>query len=341
MSPSSRLSAFKILKDVVWVSAYHCAEDKESINRFFRNLADRKINLPFITYIKENYKCHLNLVVGKKHALTTTYLIEAHCGKASFNAIGASILSVFPHKSDPGIMGSFLDLFHKNNISPGLFANSHSAISVVLPHKDIEKSTNALFDTFTFSTYRTPADWRLAQKGKEVLYREVVASYQEKKPKVYGLQWSEKNEILQIILNRDSLSTVGAVFNELSNIGIHLTFLSTIPQNQTKGEATLFFCLPEPQKRNYESIIKKLPPLVLVSRKPSIALFFMNGPHFGDRYGIINELLASFNNARVEPLALSCSIASIIGVISRGQIHQAIEAIQDCFDVPTITKQDP
>jgi hypothetical protein len=66
----------------------------------------------------------------------------------------------------------------------------------------------------------------------------------------------------------------------------------------------------------------------------------MNGPHFGDRYGIISELLTSLNEAQVELLGLSCSIHTISGVLSADQIQPAIEAIQKCFEVPSIIKKE-
>jgi hypothetical protein len=66
----------------------------------------------------------------------------------------------------------------------------------------------------------------------------------------------------------------------------------------------------------------------------------MNGPHFGDRYGIISELLKSLDEVQVELLGLSCSIHTISGVLSADKIHPAIEAIQKCFDVPSVIKKE-
>jgi len=36
------------------------------------------------------------------------------------------------------------------------------------------------FEPFTFSAYQTPDDWKLAQEGKEQLYKEVVATIRRK-----------------------------------------------------------------------------------------------------------------------------------------------------------------
>ncbi len=66
----------------------------------------------------------------------------------------------------------------------------------------------------------------------------------------------------------------------------------------------------------------------------------MNGPHFGDRYGIVSDLLRSFKKDGVDLLGLNCTIASIIGVVPSPHIQPAIQAIQGCFEVPSVTKKE-
>jgi aspartokinase len=73
---------------------------------------------------------------------------------------------------------------------------------------------------------------------------------------------------------------------------------------------------------------------------PSVAIFSMNGPHFGDRYGIVSELLESLVRRQVDLLALGCTIASISGVVHLHQYEAALEAIQESFEVPSVTKRN-
>jgi aspartokinase len=65
----------------------------------------------------------------------------------------------------------------------------------------------------------------------------------------------------------------------------------------------------------------------------------MNGPHFGDRYGIVSDLFTALDSAQIELLGLSCSIHSVTGALPGDKIHAALEAIQACFDVPSIIKR--
>lgn len=103
-------------------------------------------------------------------------------------------------------------------------------------------------------------------------------------------------------------------------------------------EVDYFFCLPVSETgpaENLQSFLNKrsLEPPV------SVASLSMNGPHFGDRYGIASDLLQAFRVAGVEVCGLSCSVASITAVVPEQQTHFAIEAIQNCFEVPSVIER--
>ena len=65
----------------------------------------------------------------------------------------------------------------------------------------------------------------------------------------------------------------------------------------------------------------------------------MNGPHFGDRYGLVSQVLSALDHAEVELLALGCTVASINGVVRSGQIGDAIRALEKFFEVPSVNRR--
>ncbi|MCP4667223.1 MAG: hypothetical protein GY849_12750, partial [Deltaproteobacteria bacterium] len=200
------------------------------------------------------------------------------------------------------------------------------------------RASSALFGPFSFSAYRTPEDWKLAQKGKEQLYKEVVASYQEQRPKVYGLEYQDRQELLSITLNSRNMGDFGVSFKEFSRLGLHLTFLATDPCEEEDMEKVVF-CLPHAEEGSHSGIISEIASGMDTRSITPVATFSMNGPHFGDRYGIVTELLTSFENNGVEILGLGCTIASITGAVPSPHLKAAIQAIQACFDVPTVMEK--
>ncbi|MBW1804949.1 MAG: hypothetical protein JRJ06_01000, partial [Deltaproteobacteria bacterium] len=48
----------------------------------------------------------------------------------------------------------------------------------------------------------------------------------------------------------------------------------------------------------------------------------------------------AFEDNGIELLGLSCTIASITGVVPSTQLDPAIRAVQNCFEVPNVIKKE-
>ncbi len=337
MTVQAALGGFKILKDVVRISVV--SDGKGFPEKLFRRIAEERINLPYVTLVSEGPFCGLNIVVEAVDEEKVCRLITEKYGKIFTVASRSAVLSVFPHRRNPEISARLFEAFEQQSLEPDALANSPSTISVVLKQDLIESASHALFEPFTFSAYQTPEDWKLAQQGKEKLYKEVVATYQEKKPKVYGLEVYEGQHMVQIKLNRAKITHVGASFRGFARLSMNLIFLATSPSHE-QGKRILAFCLPASQSEAYGRVIKRIAPQIDFQEIPSVIVFSMNGPHFGDRYGIVSELFESLASRHVDLLALSCTIASVTGVVPSHQFGPALEAIQERFGVPSVTKRE-
>ena len=339
MTSSLRLGGFKVLKDVTLISLVSPEEMGDLPARLCRAIADKKMNLPYVSVIDNGRSWGMHIMVDAATRAPATRLVDQESDSLAASVSESAILSVFPHRSNPTVVGSLLEVFDREGIETQSYANSPSAVSAVVKRDLIRKAGNALFDTFNFGAYRTPEDWKLAQKGKEQLYKEVVASYQEKKPKVYGLEFREGLEFLHIRLDGGGIGQIGTALRELSQLGVNLTFISKNPY-RLQGAEDLFFCLPPSSDCPNAEVMGRMAPQVVIDTIFPVATFSMNGPHFGDRYGIVGELLRAIKESGIDLLALNCSIASIIGVVPLDQIQPAIRAIRGCFEVPSVTQKE-
>ncbi len=332
MSDSPRLGGFKTLNNVVWVSLLGPAGDDTLATRLCHLLAGEEVNLPFLTVGGLGTAPGVNFVVEVQDAPGVKAAIEGTFSRCEINMREAGVFSLFPHKSDPLVLGTLLTAFGERSIRPLAMANSHSAVSVVLEKDAFDQAVAALFGPFHISGYRTPADWREAQKGKEALFKEVIASYREERPKVYGLALHETQELLDVRFAPHQLSRMGRVFRAFSEAGHFLTFLISLPARDRAFH--FLFSLPGDQHHD-ETILGLMNDGVEVRHYP-VTFFAMNGPHFGDRYGIAGDILHALDQAEVDYLGLGCSVASVTGVLRAGQADRAVAAIKSCCDVPSI-----
>jgi aspartokinase len=335
MTAQTRLSAFKILKGVARISLIESDGKSRFPTEFCLLMARERINLLFLTCGYQDGSWGLNAAVDSSDAQKVLDLIEKYFANAFLYTAESGILSLFPHRSDPIVAGSLFQVLDMTGIEPDALAYSNSAISVVLQKDAIETTTSALFEPFQFSAYRTPADWKLAQKGKEQLFKEVVASYQEKKPKVYSLGWQEDQNLFRIELKNRDMSPVGDMFTDFAQKGFQLPYLTSTPSIEQQG-LNLYLSIHNYDQKRYPHLFNETLPDAITTRVAPVAVFSMNGPHFGDRYGIASELLMAFDKASVELLALGCAIASISGIVPADQIKIATDALEGCFEVPSV-----
>jgi len=312
-----KLGGFKTLKGMAKFSLVIPEKSNLTPALLLKSVTGKKINLPYLTCVHGKEYWGLNMLVESDRGLSLSLLIEEITGKPFKQTSSCSILSIFPHKKDPDILSLIIKAFKANNVNPEALALSPSAISVVLKEKDLNRASASLFGPFSFSAYRTPEDWKLAQKGKEHIYKEVIASYQEKRPKVYGLECYLDQEIGYFDLKPYSPESAECL-SRISSADHILTFAASSP-DQSCSRETLGICFSASDELENSNIV-----------------FSMNGPHFGDRYGISYELLNALENRNVDLISLSCTIASVTGVIDRSQLDQTIEGIKDCFEVPAV-----
>ena len=332
------LGGFKILKDVVRISIVSPPEDASFPSRFCGAIAKEGINLPYFTFVYNKNSWGMNVVVEALDEERTVRLIGDKFGKFFEVSPGKAILSLFPHKNNPAVTGTLFETLTERGFTPEALANSPSAVSVVLRGEFLSQVSDALFGPFSFSAYRTPSDWKLAQKGKEQLYKEVVASYQEKRPKVYGLNYRQSQTLLVVRLDISRIGSFGKILKGLAPLALDLSFLASSPDDH--GAVHIFFCLPKSVEKFQNDLLKTSDSGIHLEEVNPAAMFSMTGPHFGDRYGIASELLRTLNHSGIDLLAFTCTIASIRGVIPMHQIEQTIQAIKSCFEVPAVTKKD-
>ena len=145
--------------------------------------------------------------------------------------------------------------------------------------------------------------------------------------------------MLHITLEASHMKAMGPAFDALSKKGLDLTFLAA---SRLRNETALVdLCLPLTKKGSNRRSIKQALKRSHIKTDVPVGTFSMNGPHFGDRYGIASDLLSALETAGIDLLGLSCTIASITGVVPSSQLSRTIDAIRDCFDVPSLVKKDP
>ena len=338
MSTLTRLNGSKVLKGVAFLTLLCPPEQEEAPLHVCRAIAEAGINLPYVTLVRDGASWVISLAVeAQREAGVEALLRETGAGDMLRPGPDCVILSLFPHQSNPLIPAALFQAFERAGLAIQGMANSPSAVSLVIQESLLERASRALFEAFTFRTYASPEEWKEAQAGKEALYKEVVASYQEKRPKVYGITCMSGQRLASGLLADPSLSPLTPVMNEAARRGMRLSHIASVPSG-SPGLERVCYALPAEGPNPDPTPMPSPFPGTDAPEPVLSAVFAMNGPHFGDRYGITSELLAAFHAEGIPLLAMNCTVASITGVVPAADLDRALTAIQGCFEVPSVLR---
>lgn len=65
-----------------------------------------------------------------------------------------------------------------------------------------------------------------------------------------------------------------------------------------------------------------------------VGLIHLQGPHFGDRYGIVSQALAGLRQAGVVPRGLAAVVHSVFLLIDPAECQRALDALAEHFSAP-------
>ena len=299
-------------------------------------LAQRQINLTLLGHLRAaegRGDCTIFCTSQAAGADSYALLRSRHQGAASVRLLsGACILSLFPHDKSPQVAGALLASLGRAGVMIQGLASSPAAVAAVISRGAKEAAIHALFEDFAFRTYQTPQEFGAVSHPPEKDVREVVASYQEKAPRIYCLNRLEDLDLWEVAVpSSQALASLAQIFFAMGEQGARLPFLVALPG--PAEELILAFCLPASVPQQIESLLNQTAAL-RVSRQSPTAAFFTHGPHFGDRYGIANLLAASLDEAKVPLLALSCAISSLSVVVPQEDAPRAAAALEATFGAP-------
>jgi aspartokinase len=299
------------------------------------HLAAEKINIALLGHVsaQEGFGGGTTLCVARAFGTPSASLLKCSQGKAEDLCLrkDVSILSIFPHAQRLDVFGRLLIAMSAAGVEVRSLATSPSAIGAVVSDPTVDLGVDTLFRYFEFTNYATAADWRARLQGPDRLEQEIIASYEERVIKIYGVVEEPDLDLWLLLAPFANLANLGAALGELGHFGLRLPFLVAIPG--PKERLLCAFCMATIAADEVEQVLTRHLPRGTFRRRSSVAALFLHGPHFGDRHGIAHALIQTLERADTEILALSCAVSSISVIIDAEDLAVATGALVAAFSI--------
>jgi hypothetical protein len=299
-------------------------------------LAAEKINITLLSHVSGNRGPEGGTALCVTRALgpSCSSLLKVSPGELESLRLetDVSILSIFPHDQRLEVFARLLVAMVEDGVEVRGLATSPSAIAAVVSDPAVDRGIDTIFRCFEFPSYASAADWRAGWRRPDRPPGEIIASYEERLIKIYGVVEEPDLDLWLLSLTCPDLAKLGAALHELGRFGLKLPFLVALPG---PGEALLCaVCMASIAADEVERVLVTHLPGSTFRRWSPVAALFLHGPHFGDRHGIAHALIQTLERSDTEILALSCAVSSISAVISAEDLSVATGAIETAFSIP-------
>jgi hypothetical protein len=301
-------------------------------------LAESRLNVTFLTHVAGD---RTSLCTSEAVGEGTLALLRSLAGSEDAFQYQPEIalLAAYPHDKIPKKIGAFIHSLARSKSKIFGLASSLSAITTIVESRRQEKVINCLFEDFRFTSFASAQEFFSAQEFPEEYVRKAVATYQEKVIKVYWvLPYPDLDLWAVSIPSATILGDVADALIHLGELGLTIPFLIAIPRLRV-GELLVTFSTAHPagaqdQGSNIRRLLQDYLPGIRPMRLTPVAGIFLHGPHFGDRYGIVDTLVEALERAHVSILALCCTISSISVIIRQQELAPALLVLSQRFEGP-------
>lgn len=164
---------------------------------------------------------------------------------------------------------------------------------------------------------------------------ETIAVYWESRIRTYGFHLTEGVRLCRIDISPDQLGAWGAALQSIADDepGFRLVWA------QTGAPGSIhFFLLCDDEHwsrvRSFLECHRRCGTVDGMDAAERADLLFFQGPHYGDRYGVLDFTLAPLTASGIPLLAIACSVATIYLVLPAGRGEAARTLLSEAFDIP-------
>jgi len=162
---------------------------------------------------------------------------------------------------------------------------------------------------------------------------ETRAAYWESRIKTYGFQRVTDLSLFEMTVHGAGIESLGRAFCRMGDAGVRFHLVCS--RASSRGLEVLLLAPAQCTKVIEEHMQEFVqgPGKVMGHPLPAEMVFFQ-GPHFGDRYGIVDTTLRALAAKGIQMTAMACSGSCIYLVLAEGRSEGAVLALSEVFEIP-------
>jgi len=167
---------------------------------------------------------------------------------------------------------------------------------------------------------------------------ETVAVYCEPKLKTYGFKKATDLSLLSWVADAKWTAACGQIFRKLGASG--LKFRLVTARGSENGRITIHLLIDSGMETAVRSQFEHMSEPILENDEgihwvSPVEMLFFHGPHYGDRYGIVDLVFGVLERESIPVILWACSASSIYLVLPHKTAQHAVAVLSEAIEIPT------
>lgn len=327
------IGGIKLSPELARFSCGFPKNDPNFLISLLQKIAGQQINILYFSLTSSGEEFHLSFCVEAIHSSAVIGLVPHSDDQITqaqhFDSTGT--VTLFPHRNSLNLLGRVLTTCDSDTLAISGLLTSISALSFTAPFQSLDSSATKLTTLFDLPENHAPF------KPQSILVDmvETVAVYWEPVIRIYGIDIVKDVALLELTFRPEETAFLGRLLMELQVEGRGFIMVLL----ETTGHGSLRICLamrPEVAtklRHHLENFTTKDHTLD-VGLTTQVEVLFFHGPHFQDRYGIVDTLFRSLDQQEITLHLVGCTGTSVYLVVGDGEAPRARDMLAGDFVVP-------
>lgn len=260
-------------------------------------------------------------------------------GEEAASPSGAGLVSAFPHRFQPGLIGAVLCALDQQESRWHCLATSGSILALVADYSSGKRIAEAICRYVDLPEERAMncpgQDYDDIARSLKIA-PETVARYEESRIRTYGIQLKTGLTICSRYLRPAEISSWGRLMMDMEGGSFCFVYASAAVTAEKGIRMDLVLDLNK-QKTGVPEAPMHMPDASVLSRletRINAEMLSFHGPHFGDRYGIADKALGCLERSGVPVWMAGCVGATVSLIVPPDMGARGAEALSEIFYTP-------
>ncbi|SHO49534.1 hypothetical protein [Desulfopila aestuarii] len=327
------IGGIKLSPELAQFSCSCPKNDPNFLTSLLQAIAGQQINIVYFSLTDAGDNFNLSFCIEAVHHPNVVGLFPHFDYQVSqvqhLDSVGT--VTIFPHRNSLNLLGRVLATCGADNLSIFGLLTSISALSFTAPYSSLDDTVTKLTTLLDLPDNHAPF------RPQSILVNmvETVAVYWEPVIRVYGIDIVKDVALLELTFRPEDCALLGQLLMQFKEEG--RGFVMVLLETTATGNLRIYLALRQEVATRFHQQLENFTQkdYTLSARlTEQVEVLFFHGPHFQDRYGIVEALFRSVNQQEITLHLVGCTGTSVYLVVGDGEATRARDMLAGDFVVP-------